>query len=88
MLAAGAVGVYYLRTEHLTHLTQAIPYLFLLACPLMHLFHGHGHGHGQPHPGGREREASDGLPPQGLTPTSGRPACCRLPWREAAPRCA
>lgn len=52
MLVAGAVGVYYLLTEHLTHVTQAIPYLFLLACPLMHLFHGHGHhghrDHGQP----------------------------------------
>ncbi len=55
MLVAGAVGVYYLLTEHLTHVTQAIPYLFLLACPLMHLF-GHHHGghgthggHGEPH---------------------------------------
>lgn len=45
MLVAGAVGVYYLLTEHLTHVTQAIPYLFLLACPLMHMFHGHGHHH-------------------------------------------
>lgn len=46
MLLAGAVGVYYLLTEHLAHLSQAVPYLFLLACPLMHLFHGHGHqGH-------------------------------------------
>jgi hypothetical protein len=46
MLVAGAVGGYYLLTEHLTHVSQAIPYLFLLACPLMHLFHGHRHhGH-------------------------------------------
>lgn len=43
MLVAGLVGLYYLLTEHLTHVTQAIPYLFLLACPLMHLF-GHRHG--------------------------------------------
>lgn len=49
MLVAGAVGIYYLLTEHLTHVTQAIPYLFLLACPLMHFFHGHGrHGHRDP----------------------------------------
>ena len=52
MLVAGAVGIHYLLTEHLTHVTQAIPYLFLLACPLMHFFHGHGrHGrrdHGEP----------------------------------------
>ncbi len=54
MLIAGAVGVYYLLTEHLTHVTQAIPYLFLLACPLMHLFHGHGHGHHGHHDHGQE----------------------------------
>jgi hypothetical protein len=41
MLVAGAVGVDYLLTEHLTHVTHAIPYLFLLACPLMHFLHGH-----------------------------------------------
>jgi len=44
MLAAGAIGIYYLLTSHLTHVAQAIPYLVLLACPLMHMFHGHG-GH-------------------------------------------
>jgi hypothetical protein len=47
MLAAGAVGIYYLLTSHLTHVAQALPYLVLLACPLMHMFHEHGgHGHG------------------------------------------
>jgi hypothetical protein len=49
MLLGGAVGMYYLLTEHLTHVTQAVPYLFLLACPLMHLFHGHGHHHRHDH---------------------------------------
>ena len=44
MVLAGAVGLYYLLTEHLSHVSQAVPYLVLLACPLMHLFHGHG-GH-------------------------------------------
>jgi len=48
MLVAGAVGVYSLLTEHLNHVAQAIPYLFLLACPLMHLF---GHPHGGHHQG-------------------------------------
>jgi hypothetical protein len=60
MLIAGAVGIYYLLTEHLTHVTQAVPYLFLLACPLMHLFHGHGHGRH----GGHDHQASKGTPPQ------------------------
>ena len=52
MLVAGGIGIYYLLTEHLVHLSQAVPYLFLLACPLMHLFHGHGrHGHHGAHDG-------------------------------------
>jgi len=36
---------YYLLTQHLEHLAVALPYLILLACPLMHIF-GHGHGGG------------------------------------------
>lgn len=53
MLVAGAVGIYYLLTEHLTHIGQAIPYLILLACPLMHLFGHHHGGHGG-HGGGHD----------------------------------
>lgn len=57
MVAAGLVGGYYLLTEHLSHVSQAVPYLFLLACPLMHLFHGHGHGGGNAHHGHPRDEA-------------------------------
>ena len=38
-----------LFSEHRAHLLGLLPYLFLLACPLMHLFHHHGnhrHHHG------------------------------------------
>jgi hypothetical protein len=42
-IALGALS-YYLLTEHREHLALALPYIFLLACPLMHIF-GHGHGH-------------------------------------------
>ena len=35
----------YLMTEHRAHLFGILIWLPLLACPLMHLFHGHG-GHG------------------------------------------
>ncbi|MFT3858594.1 MAG: DUF2933 domain-containing protein [Aquabacterium sp.] len=56
MLVAGAVGIYYLLTEHLTHVTQAIPYLFLLACPLMHLFGHHHGGHEGHHHGDNHRD--------------------------------
>lgn len=42
------VGVvaFYLLTEHLQHTLGALPWLILLACPLMHVFMHRGHGHG------------------------------------------
>lgn len=43
-----AVGAYFLLTRHFDHVLQAVPYLLLLACPLMHLF-GHRHGAHGPH---------------------------------------
>ena len=46
LLVAALVGGFYLVTEHQAHLFGALPYLILLACPLMHLFMHKGHGHG------------------------------------------
>lgn len=48
-LVVAAAGVYLLIT-HTGHILGALPYLALLACPLMHLFGhgGHGHGHHDP----------------------------------------
>jgi hypothetical protein len=44
-LILAALGAYLLWT-HTGHVLTAVPYLILLACPLMHLFgHGHGHSH-------------------------------------------
>ena len=40
------VAAFFLVAEHRAHAVQYLPYLLLLACPLMHLFHGHG-GHGR-----------------------------------------
>ena len=43
----GVAGVS-LVTEHRAHVLGILPYLLLLACPLIHLFHGrgrHGSGH-------------------------------------------
>lgn len=34
--------VFYVLREHWGHVLGYLPYLILLACPLMHLFHGHG----------------------------------------------
>lgn len=41
----GAIGAYFLLTRHFDHVLQAVPFVLLLACPLMHVF-GHRHGHG------------------------------------------
>lgn len=46
---AGGVAAYFLLTEHLAHVTGALPYLLLLAFPLMHVFMHGGHGHHHEH---------------------------------------
>jgi hypothetical protein len=43
MLSFALVGVFLLATEHRPHVLGLLPYLLLLACPLLHFFHGHGH---------------------------------------------
>jgi DUF2933 family protein len=44
-----AVALFYLLAEHRAHLFGVLPFLILLACPVMHLFMHHGHGdHGSP----------------------------------------
>ena len=40
------IAGYFLWTEHRAHVVQFLPFALLLACPLLHMFHGHG-GHGQ-----------------------------------------
>lgn len=49
------IALFFLLREHWAHLAGSWAYLLLLACPLMHLFHGHGghgghHGHGSSAP--------------------------------------
>ena len=48
-----AALVVYLLWIYTGHVMSALPYLILLACPLMHFF---GHGHGHKH---HENKASD-----------------------------
>lgn len=52
-VAFAAIAIFFLFTEHQAHLFGMLPYLLLLACPVMHFFHhrGHGKGHGS-HGGG------------------------------------
>ena len=39
-----AVGAFFLLSEHRAHALGFLPFLILLACPLMHLFMHGGHG--------------------------------------------
>jgi hypothetical protein len=45
LIAFGLIAGFFLVLEHRAHVFEWLPYLLLLACPLLHLFHGHG-GHG------------------------------------------
>ena len=45
MLMVVLIVAFYLLREHWGHVSGLWLYLLLMACPLMHLFHGHG-GHG------------------------------------------
>ena len=62
LLVIGAVAMYFLLSEHRTHFFGALPFLLLLACPLMHMFMHGGHGghrggHGD-HASGKQAGAS------------------------------
>ncbi len=53
------VGAVLAAVNHRVHLAQAVPYLLLLACPLMHLVMHRGHaGHGR-RPNGDESASDD-----------------------------
>ena len=43
LVAFLAIAAFFLITEHRAHMLGALPFLLLLACPLMHLFMHHGH---------------------------------------------
>lgn len=61
LVVIGAVAGYFLLKEHLVHVAAALPYLFVLACPLMHFFMHRGHGH---HHGGESRGRSESSDPK------------------------
>lgn len=52
-LGFAGIALVLLWKEHSAHILGAIPYLFLLACPLMHVFMHGGHGHGGHHRSGK-----------------------------------
>ena len=40
----GLAAAYLIARDHWTHVVDYLPYLLIIACPLMHLFMRHGHG--------------------------------------------
>jgi hypothetical protein len=59
LLAFLAIAGFFLVTEHAAHALGVLPWLLLLACPLLHFLHG-GHGGGHEEGGGRApREGED-----------------------------
>ncbi len=58
-MAFAVIAAFFLFTEHRAHLFGALPFLLLLACPLMHLFHHGGHG-GHGSRGSENQDKSEG----------------------------
>ncbi len=46
VLGLALVGIFYVLREHYGHVLGVLPYLVLLACPLMHLLMHRGHRRG------------------------------------------
>lgn len=53
LIAFVAIAGFYLITEHRAHVFAILPWLLILACPLLHMFMHGGHGgHGGDRGGG------------------------------------
>ena len=61
LASAALLIAFYALREHWGHVLGILPYLVLLACPLMHFLHGHG-GRGHRHRDGQAEAPSE--PPQ------------------------
>ena len=48
-ISFGVIAAFFVLREHWTHVLGLAPYLLLMACPLMHLFHGHSGHEGHHH---------------------------------------
>jgi len=61
MAAMGLIGIatYFLWMEHRQHVVAFLPYLLILACPLMHIFMHRGHTHHPSDEANTPSQASD-----------------------------
>ncbi len=67
LLVLGAIATYFMLSEHRAHFFGALPFLLLLACPLMHVFmhRGHaGHGGGHADHGAGKQDSKSSATPQ------------------------
>ena len=64
LIVLGAIAAFFLLAEHRAHVFGALPFLLLLACPLMHLFMHHGHGGHGSHAGADGPRPHDQQPPR------------------------
>lgn len=55
-LMVGAIATFFVVREHWQHMAGAWAYLLLLACPILHLFHGHGSSHANHSPKDSQRK--------------------------------
>ena len=57
-VCVGFLGIagFFLLTEHRAHAFGVLPFLLLLACPLLHMM-SHGHHHGGDERGGHDHAA-------------------------------
>lgn len=62
-LSLAVIAAFFALREHWGHVLGLLPYLVLLLCPVLHLFHGHG-GHGRGH---GEHGGPDGGRPDGTS---------------------
>ncbi|HEY7609992.1 MAG TPA: DUF2933 domain-containing protein [Alphaproteobacteria bacterium] len=64
-LGFAAIAAFFLVTEHTAHVFGVLPWLLILACPLMHIFMHRGHGHGgHDHGGAKNAGERDATPAQ------------------------
>ena len=69
-LVLAGIAAWFLWTEHRAHLFGALPWLVLLACPLMHVFMHRGH-HGHHGRGGAPTPADQPAATSGRSDNTG-----------------
>ena len=63
LIAFALVGAFFLLAEHRAHVLPWLPWLFLAACPLMHVFMHHGNGGHDHHGGSGGSDGRSNAPP-------------------------